>query len=226
MPTEAALQAAPGGSIVNLSTGNQQLIWVLSQLDAGQSLSVHFVVTATQSVVNAQYDVQMMNGDQVLGSEPLLTLIGSAASTATVDPANGAVVTVPNQPLAVTFPPGAVTSPVYVTVMTTPPIMDFGFVGIAFSVEAVDQAGTEITNFAQPLTLVVEYTDLELQNSGITDEQTLNLYYWNGAQWVAVLPCNGCQLDTANNRITAVVNHLTLFALRKSNRVLLPVVMR
>jgi hypothetical protein len=36
---------------------------------------------------------------------------------------------------------------------------------------------------------------------------------WNGTAWIAILPCAGCSLDTVNNRITAVLDHLTEFAL-------------
>jgi len=41
----------------------------------------------------------------------------------------------------------------------------------------------------------------------------LNLAFWNGNAWVKVLPCAGCGVDTVNNRLTAVLDHFTEFAL-------------
>jgi hypothetical protein len=32
-------------------------------------------------------------------------------------------------------------------------------------------------------------------------------------QWIGLLPCAGCSLDTVNNRLIAVLDHLTEFGL-------------
>ncbi len=83
----------------------------------------------------------------------------------------------------------------------------------SFTLVATDAAGQPITTFAGHYTLTLNYLDSDWQSAGIPAEENLNLYYWNGTAWVAVLPCAGCSLDTVNNRLTAVLDHLTEFAL-------------
>lgn len=227
VPTGATVVAAPGASIVNLPGDGQQVEWTLAQLAAGQQAKVRFVVTATQSLVNLNYGVQRANGAVIRGNTPVLTLVGSTVTTGTVDTATGGVITAPDEKLTVLFPSGAVTTPVSVTVVNVAaPIVDAGFAGIAFSIEATDAGGNDVANFQQPLVITINYSEADLQNAGITDEQSLNLYYWNGEQWVAILPCAGCQIDTVQNTITVTVDHLTLFAVRKAHRLLLPLVVQ
>lgn len=226
-PTGATVVAAPGASVVNLPGGGQQVEWALTQLAAGQQATVRFVVTATQSLVNLNYSLQRADGPVVRGDAPVLTLVGSTVTTGTVDTATGGVITAPDEKLTVLFPSGAVTTPVSVTVVNVAaPIVDAGFAGIAFSIEATDASGNDVTSFQQPLVITINYSEADLQNAGITDELSLNLYYWDDEQWVAILPCAGCQIDTVQNTITVTVDHLTLFAVRKANRLLLPLVVR
>lgn len=225
LPAGATLQAVPGGSVVGLPTGGQQVEWSVARLDAGQQTAVQFVVTATQTLLNTIYAAQTANGHTVTGSEPVLTLVSSAVTTGTIEAVKGGVVTSLDETLSVTFPPGAVTTPVSITMVNVAePLNDAGFVGIAFSVEATDPNGNTISQFQQPIVITVSYSEVDLQNAGITDEQSLNLYYWDGAQWIATLPCAGCLIDSERNTITVVVDHLTLFAVRKANRVLLPLI--
>ena len=80
--------------------------------------------------------------------------------------------------------------------------------------------------------MVISYTDEQLAALGV-DEADLNLAFWDGSAWVNVLPCAGCGVDTVNNRLTAVLDHFTEFALAGSvaavdgkSRVYLPVVLR
>lgn len=225
LPADATLQAVFGGAVVTLPEGGQQVEWHVAQLNAGQQVTVRFVVTATQSLINTIYAVQTANGYTLTGSEPVLTLVSSDVTTGTVDTVNGGVITSVDENLSVTFPPGAVTTPVSITMVNVSrPINDAGFVGVAFSIEATDPGGNAISQFQQPLVITVGYSEADLQNAGITDEQSLNLYYWDETQWVATLPCAGCLIDTEQNTITVVVDHLTLFAVRKANRVLLPLI--
>ncbi|MCE7983871.1 MAG: DUF11 domain-containing protein [Caldilinea sp. CFX5] len=222
VPTGATVVTAPGASVIG-----RQVEWPLAQLAVGQQATVRFVVTATQALVNLHYNVQSANGAVILGDAPVLTLVGSTVTTGTVDSATGGVITAPDEKLTVLFPSGAVTTPVSVTVVNVAaPIVDAGFAGIAFSIKATDAGGNDVSSFQQPLVITINYNEADLQNAGITDEQSLNLYYWDGAQWVAILPCAGCQLDTVQNTITVTVDHLTLFAMRKANRLLLPLVVR
>ena len=93
----------------------------------------------------------------------------------------------------------------------------------AFQLAETDGAGQPVTQFNQPLTLVVTYTDTELAALGL-NEESLDLVYWDGAAWVTLLPCAGCSIDRGNNRITVVINHFSEFAVTASARLYLPVV--
>lgn len=128
-----------------------------------------------------------------------------------------------------TFPPGAVTQSVTVVVapVATPPATGgFQLLGQVFAIDATTSDGSPVTHFAQPFTLVVTYTDAEVQ--GI-DEQSLNLHYWHAGQqtWIAI----PTTVDAANNRLTATLDHLTTFAVLHSQvsnpaRIFLPLVQR
>jgi hypothetical protein len=118
--------------------------------------------------------------------------------------------------VALQFPPNAVTAPITITyaVLVTPNQSLGGAhsAGLSFTLEARDQNGNLVTHFAQPYTLVISYTDTQLATLGI-DEADLNLAFWDGSAWVNILPCDGCGVDTINNRLTAVLDHFSEFAL-------------
>ena len=89
----------------------------------------------------------------------------------------------------------------------------FAFAGRSFTLVATDAAGQPVMSFTGRYTLTLNYSDADWQAAGIPAEENLNLYYWNGSAWVGILPSAGCSLDTVNNRITAVLDHLTSSAL-------------
>ena len=144
--------------------------------------------------------------------------------------ANGGMLDFGNT-LALSFPSGAVTSPVTVTysLLTQPTHELPGDQRVlrSFTLEARDGNGTLVTQFAQPYTLVISYTDEQLAVLGIA-EADLNLAFWDGSAWVNVLPCVGCGVDTVNNRLIVVLDHFTEFALVGSSRkkTLLPIARR
>jgi hypothetical protein len=86
------------------------------------------------------------------------------------------------------------------------------FAGHAFRITARLRDGTPVSRFERPYRLTVAYADSDWQSAGIADEQRLNLYWWNGARWEAILPCANCGLDTAANTLTVELDHLTDFA--------------
>lgn len=141
---------------------------------------------------------------------------GVESATGAVTPANGGAVTSGDGKISITFPPGAVNGPIDVALMTqgapSQPAGGYRFAGKSFVVEATDSSGRPVTQFNQPFTLRVDYVDSDWQNTGITEESDLNLYFWNGAQWTPLLPCVGCSHDLNANRIVAVLDHLTEFA--------------
>lgn len=135
----------------------------------------------------------------------------------TVKPDQGGVVVTADQSIMMTFPPGAVDSAINVTVtLISTPTHTTGalrFAGKAFTVIARDLQDRPVTTFTKPYTLILTYQEKDWQNAGITQENALTLYFWNGNGWQALLPCNGCGLDTTANRITVLLDHLTEFAL-------------
>ncbi len=137
-------------------------------------------------------------------------------ATGTVSPTTGGMIALADGKFTITFPPNAVTTTVAVTytqVLTPTQPLPTGRIGLRyFTLEARDGGGNLVTNFNQPYTLTLTYTDAELVAAGIT-EGTLNLAFWNGATWVDMLPCGGCGIDAVNNRVTIVANHFTHFAL-------------
>ena len=141
-------------------------------------------------------------------------------------PASGGVLAAAGG-ISVTVPPGATAAGAdFVLNDIAAPTQEFDDAQVpvrAFTVQAFDGAGQPITHFAQPLTIQVTYTDEDLQALGL-DENSLNVAYWDGAAWVRILPCAGCTVDRAANRVTFTVNHLTEFALTASTDLFLPCV--
>jgi hypothetical protein len=138
-------------------------------------------------------------------------------AVATLAPASPTTITLPGDWGQVSLPAGLVTSTTtftYTQIVTpTQATGGFAFAGRSFTLIATDAAGQPVTTFAGRYTITLNYQDADWQVAGIPTEANLNLYYWNGTTWVALLPCAGCSLDTVNNRITVVLDHLTEFAL-------------
>jgi hypothetical protein len=82
----------------------------------------------------------------------------------------------------------------------------------SFTLEARTSNGQPITQFLQPFTIIVTYTDAQVAALGIS-EASINLAYWNGDAWAYMLPCAGCSIDAVNNHVSVVASHFTEFAL-------------
>jgi hypothetical protein len=152
--------------------------------------------------------------------------------TGQIDSGGGSVSSGDNL-VQVQFSAGAVDGPTTIEIIThqQPPQTTDGytFAGKAFNIQAKTSNGQPVTQFDQPFTLTVDYSDSDWQNAGIADESDLNLYWWGGGDWQAILPCTGCSHDTTSNRIVAVLDHLTEFAVmgkRAMTPVYLPYVVR
>lgn len=201
--------------------------WAMDGLEPRQVAVFQLVVTATTTLVNAGYRAVLEDGWTWSG-DPAVTIVSSQISTGTVDVSAGGIVTSSTGKVDLHFPPGAAAEPVTVTVVQAERLLsDSGFAGIAFGVEAVDEGGNSVTRFEEPLTLRVRYEEHDWQNAGIRDESQLNLYVYSEGVWQAVLPCAGCSHDLENNVFTAVLDHLSLFAIRrKAETSYLPVLRR
>jgi hypothetical protein len=143
----------------------------------------------------------------------------SGIGSVTIPPgASGSVVS-ENGQISITFPVQTQALTVTVAGLTDPPVLgDSTLIGQGFTVNASGEDGSPVTNFAQPFTLVVTYADADWQTGGVALETELNLYFWNGEQWRAILPCANCSHDVVSNRITVVLDHLTQFALLANGR--------
>ena len=81
------------------------------------------------------------------------------------------------------------------------------------------ESGMEITQFSQPVTITVEYTDedaaRQLEHAGMKDESSLTLFYYNETEgtWYP-LPTS---VDSAANRLTAITEHFSLFDYQAQN---------
>ena len=114
------------------------------------------------------------------------------------------------------FPANAVANPVTLTFRelgapSRP--LPRGFTALAsFVLEARDDNGQLVTQFLQPYVIVLTYTDTQLAARRVSQDN-LNLAWWSGSAWRAMLPCVGCGVDTANRRVMVEGNQLSEFAL-------------
>jgi len=133
--------------------------------------------------------------------EPPVTVVITPGGGGTLQSASGDV--------RVTFPAGAVTENVEVTFTRASNTPTGNLAGIIFfdlSAETVSD-GTPVTSFEKPYEITIDYG---IAGSGPALEDTLKLYYWDGAQW-QLEPTSTLNQD--NQLVTATPNHMTLFAL-------------
>ena len=165
----------------------------------------------------------------VVDFEPFHLVSNAVGMQAT--PANGGSISSPNGTIQVTVPASAVitTTQISMTVIATP-TQSLGTgrkVLRSFLLNAVaSDSHVIVSDFAQPVSIVVNYTDAELSELAIS-ESILTIGFWDGTSWINLLPCTGCMLDEANNRIVVTVNHFTEFAVfSEPKNVFLPLVRR
>jgi len=109
--------------------------------------------------------------------------------------------------VSLTFPPGAVSEPVEITLqpMTGGPTTgNLSVVGRLFQITARTLGGTPVTSFDPPFLLTVRYANLP---SGETVAPYL--YYWNTTTsgWEQISASH----NPTNRTLTAVLDHLTEF---------------
>jgi oligopeptide transport system substrate-binding protein len=145
----------------------------------------------------------------------------------TATPASGGTVTSYSGDTTIQVPVGTFADPVTITEAPATGMPPGGnMIGIhhLFDVSAV-YSNTGLP--AQPdagkaYNVAVHYTDIE---KGPTIEDTLRLYGWDGSAWSQ--QGISSSVDTANNLVTAQVNHFSLFAvLGETQRVFLPIAVK
>ncbi len=102
----------------------------------------------------------------------------------------------------------------------------YAFAGQGFQIEAYRSDGVHIPNyiFTKPITITVEYSNADI--AIISDENTLELRYWNGNTW-SVNGITIIERDANNNRLVATVTHLSQFAMfGETHQIYLPLVLR
>jgi hypothetical protein len=111
----------------------------------------------------------------------------------------------------VKFPPGALPEAADVQV-EAPANPDKSLGGKVMEMTAIGRvSGMELTEFTQPVTITVEYTDEEaarqLEHAGMKDETSLTLFYYNELEntW---RPLTTEVVEA--NRLTATTDHFTL----------------
>ncbi len=151
---------------------------------------------------------------------------GGLDGGANVTPEAGGEVAGPNG-LTINFPAGAVNQPSIARVsllVGVPQPLPTGQAALySFRGTAATLGGQAVAQFAKAYTLRVPYTDAQLAALGITDPTTLNLLYWNGTAWTGLLPCGGCNIDTANKTVIVTAAHFSDFALVGPSTVVTPV---
>jgi uncharacterized repeat protein (TIGR01451 family) len=198
--------------------GTSLVICDLGSVSSGATAIVTIVVTPTvtgtitNTVSVGGNEGEPGPGNNTVTITTMVTLGPVATATATVAPDSPVTITLPNDWGQVELPAGLVTTTTIFTysqfISPTQATGGFAFAGRSFTLEATDAAGQPVTTFSGSFTITLNY-----QDAGIPPEENLNLYYWNGTAWVGILPCDGCVLDTDNNQIIAVLDHLTEFAL-------------
>lgn len=222
------LSSVPVGSFV-AEQSKSSVQWYIPEIAANSSTELQLSLLASTSVINWEYGVILSTLPERMGEVPVLTIISQQVTSGTISSQSGGTVATSDGNLSITIPTGAISSPVTVTLAAVEqPLALAGFSGIAFNIEAVDSAGNQVTQFPEDVVITVRYKDTDWQNAGIQNEDEMNVYYWDGEAWVAVLPCVGCVHDTLANTFTLHLDHLTLFAIRQMSlqRLYLPVVAR
>jgi thermitase len=155
--------------------------------------------------------------DQYYGHGRINAFRALGTVSAVINPAAGGSLSADNGDLTLDFPSGSVPGPTTVTytpnALPSNPPGDLIFANMDCTLEATDAGGNPVTQFDQSYTLTLLYQDSDWHDAGIEDESTLNLYHWNGSQWEGVLPCAGCSLDTAKNKLVVVLDHFSEFGL-------------
>jgi len=163
---------------------------------------------------------------------PTMTPTNTPTPTATAVPTttlvsseNGGILTVDvGVDVTIIFPKGAVSEPVQVSIqkLGEPPALNgFQLLGDVFAINAYNGQGNSVTQFNDNFQIIISYADSDL-NSVREDE--LRLYFWQeDLGWVIV---DNVTVDVLNNTVTALLNHLTTFAVldRVDDSIYLPLI--
>jgi hypothetical protein len=130
---------------------------------------------------------------------------------------NGGQASSYDQSVHIQFAPATVANTITVsyTGLLTPsqPLTDSYRLVRGFRLETDSATQAAHTPFDRPYTISISYTDSAVFGSGIIDETSLNLVFWDGSTWKPLFPCAQCTRDTQQNQIVVQANALGEFAL-------------
>jgi len=200
--------------------GTYELICSFDQVDLQQEVTITLTSPTTSAscgTINSIGYISISNGAwyRFTMKPPIVTCTVNDI----VQPGEAATLTLPDGRGQIEFPADLVSVPTTFTYTEqdapSQALGSYTFAGLSFTLDATDSDGNPVTSFPASYTIRLTYQDSDWQSAGITDESLLNLAYWDTAngQWVNVLPCEGCSLDTEQNNLVAILNHLTEFAL-------------
>lgn len=179
-----------------------------SDLMPGQVGAGSFWTGMVDYVNGEDLDTVLRNIDK---SWPAQTVSSVVTDTGTVTSTDGLV--------NVTFPTGSISVPITITITTSndasQPTTGLHFAGRSIEINAVDENGNPVTQFASPFTLTLAYNDADWQTANIDKEEDLGVFWWTGVTWVDLCPYNGyngCQQITTTNRFIIPLDHLSEFA--------------
>jgi hypothetical protein len=122
-----------------------------------------------------------------------------------------------DQALHIQFAPASVTTTITVSytglLTASQPLTDSDRLVRSFRLETDSATQAAHTTFDQPYTISITYTDSAVFGSGIIDETSLNVVFWDGSTWQPLFPCAECKHDTQRNQIVVQANALGEFAL-------------
>lgn len=196
MPNDAAIETNSDGRDDVRAMNNW---WGSTNLATVESRVLHAVDDAERGLILLQ---------------PLLT---EAPSNNAFIPTSGGSFTSEDGIVTVTVPSNAASEPItiYYNRLSSPtlPLPENSLFVQGFNLNALTDDGINITQFNNSLTVTVKYpSDSELAAAGVSEDR-LVFAYWNGSEWVEILPCSGCSQNLATNTLTVRIDHLTEFAL-------------
>ncbi len=167
---------------------------------------------------SASADVVVETADQASVAQDLVLLSGAPLAQATeravevakpqsVEVSDGAKIIMPANALGISGTANVSMKPT----AEVPSFASLSVVGTGYQVDAKDDAGTSITNLNAEITITIPYDDADLLGKGLTPESlSLSFFDETANVWKSL---EKQIVDKQTKTISAVVNHLTLFAL-------------
>jgi alpha-tubulin suppressor-like RCC1 family protein len=176
---------------------------------------------------------QLGTGDKTSSIIPVISKWLTAEGL--VEDQKAEVILPPILHVAVVIPPQPIVTPVVVTVtvVPSPPAPPATLVPLPVAIEVAylldDDAKPPIPMFFHwNFTSLMPPAANNLRSAVGFNQQNLNLYKYVDGNWIPMLPCTGCSLDTANHVLIATLDGKGIYAVMADTRtyIYLPLVMR